>query len=156
MPLKESKCKELRFCFSSKNVEFDPVIINDKEIEVVSQVNLPGLTITNDLKWNSHIRNVCKKVSTRIYFLRQLKRAKVLQKELLLFYITFIRPLIDYACEALHDSLPQYLSDELERLQKRACRIILPEYRYYDALEEFGVTTLAKRRQNKLVNFSKL
>ena len=107
-----------------------------------------GLTITNNLKWNSHVKNICKKVSTGLYFLRQLKRAKVPPKDLLLFYITCIRPVVEYACEVFHDSLPKYLSDELEKLQKRACRIILPEHRYNDALEQLGLVSLAARRQN--------
>jgi hypothetical protein len=61
MQLKESKCKELRICFSTTKIDFDPIIINDKEIEVVPQAKLLGLTITNDLKWNSHVKNICKK-----------------------------------------------------------------------------------------------
>ena len=32
------------------------------------------------IKWNSHINNISKKVSTRLYFLRQLERAKVPSK----------------------------------------------------------------------------
>ena len=147
MQLKESKCKELRICFSTTKIDFDPIIINDKEIEVVPQAKLLSLTVTNDLEWNSHVKNICKKVSTRLYFLRQLKRAKVSPKDLVLFYITCIRPVVKYVCEVFHDSLPKYLSDELEKLQKRACRIILPEHRYNDALEQLGYVTLAVRRQ---------
>ena len=73
MQLEEFKGKKLRFCFLSKKVEVDLVIIIDKDIEVVSQINLLDLTITNYLKWNLHIRNICKKVSTCLYFLQQLK-----------------------------------------------------------------------------------
>ena len=125
MHLKESKCKELRISFSTTNVEFEPIIINNKEIEVVPSATLLGLSISNDFKWNTHVENVCKKFSSRLYFLRQLKRAKLpLSKDLLLFYVTCIRP--EYVCVVFHDSLPKYLSDDLEKLQKRACRIILP------------------------------
>ena len=56
-------------------------------------------------------------VVARLYFLRQLKRAKVPSNNLLLFYVTCIRPVTEYACQVFHDSLPQYLSDELEKLQ---------------------------------------
>ena len=55
MQLKESKCKT-------------PFVINDKEIEVVPQAKLMGLTIANNLKWNSYVKDVCKKVSNRLYF----------------------------------------------------------------------------------------
>ncbi len=53
--------------------------------------------------------------------------------DLILFYSTCIRPVIEYACQAFHDSLPKYLSDELERLQKRAFRIIFPDQHYKEA-----------------------
>ena len=39
-------------------------------------------------KWNEHVDNVIKKVSRRIYFLIQLKRAKVPPKDLSLSYVT--------------------------------------------------------------------
>ncbi|XP_028414252.1 uncharacterized protein LOC114537310 [Dendronephthya gigantea] len=118
MQLKESKCKELRISFSNVKREFDAIIINDKNIEVVQCEKLLGLTISDNLKWNKHIETVCKKISTRLYFLRQLKRAKLPSKDLLLFYVTCIRPVAEYACEVFHDSLTKYLSDDLERLQR--------------------------------------
>jgi hypothetical protein len=82
-----------------------------------------------------------------------LKRANVPSNDLLLFYVTCTRPVIDYAWEVFHDSLPAYLSDDLERLQKRACKIILPDYRYNEAMDQLGLVTLAARGQfltNKL------
>ena len=39
-------------------------------------------------------------------------------------YTACIRPVLEYACPVFHHSLPQYLSNEMERLQKRALRII--------------------------------
>ena len=148
MQLKESKCKELRINFSSGESSFDPIIINNKDIEVAHSVKLLGLTITDNLKWNNHIESVCKKISTRLYFLRQLKRAKLPPKDLLLFYVTCIRPVAEYACEVFHDSLPKYLSDDLERLQRRACKIILPEHGYEDSLNVLNIPQLTDRRQN--------
>jgi hypothetical protein len=50
MQLKLSKCKELRICFSTTKIDSDPILINDKEIEVVPEAKLLGFTITNDLK----------------------------------------------------------------------------------------------------------
>ena len=50
-------------------------------------------------------------------------------------------------------SLPNYLSDDLEQLQKRAMRIIYPELRYAEALEKAGLQTLVKRRQETTERF---
>ena len=57
--------------------------------------------------------------TARIYFLRQLKRKNIPSKELLTFYTTCVRPVAEYACPVFHNGLPQYLSNDLERLQKR-------------------------------------
>ena len=68
MQLKESKCKELHINFSTGESSFNPIIINNKDIEVVHRVKLLGLTITDNLKRNNHIESVCKKISTRLFF----------------------------------------------------------------------------------------
>ena len=91
---------------------------------------------------------ICKKVAARLYFLRQLKRAKVPANDLLSFYTTCIRPVAEYACPVFHTTLPQYLSDQLERLQKRALRIISTnDLSYKQALEVFNIPTLYDRRE---------
>ena len=117
-------------------------------IEVVPSAKLLGVIISNDLKWNVHVEMICKKVAARLYFLRQLKRAKVPANDLLCFYTTCIRPVAEYACPVFHTALPQYLSDQLERLQKRALRIISTnDLSYRQALEVFNIPTLYDRRE---------
>ena len=66
------------------------------------------------------------KAAKRLYFLVQLKRARVPQKDLCLFYITCVHSVIDCAAPIFHHALPAYLSQELERGQKRAMQIICP------------------------------
>ena len=44
-------------------------------------------------------------------------------------------------------SLPRYLSEDLERIQKCAMRIILPDYKYRDALKMANINTLYDRRE---------
>ena len=65
----------------------------------------------------------------------QAKRANADTKALSTVYITVIRPVLQYACQVWHFNIPEYLSDEIERVQKRALRIILPELCYADARE---------------------
>jgi hypothetical protein len=90
---------------------------------------------------------ICKKVASRLYFLRQLKRAKLPIPDLLLFYKIFIRPVAKPASPVYHNALPQYLSDVLERLPKRVLRILHPDLSYIQALEISGITSLRKRRE---------
>jgi hypothetical protein len=54
---------------------------------------------------------------------------------------------LEYACPVFHRSLQAYLSDDLERLQKRALRIIYPDRHYSRALEVSSISTLFERRE---------
>ena len=145
--LNETKCKELQTSFSRSVDPFEAVTINNKPIEVVTSAKLLGLTISNNLKWNAHIENVIKKGASRLYLLRQLKRAKGDPAQLLCFYTTCIRPMSEYACQVFHNGLPEYLSEELEKIQRRALRIIFPDLGYQEALKECNIATLHQRRQ---------
>ena len=78
--LNANKCKELGISFAKEQRVFDPVIIEGKEVELVTSTKLLGLTIANDLTWNNHVTEITKKASKRLYFLTQLKRAGVLNK----------------------------------------------------------------------------
>ena len=83
--LNPDKCKELRISFARNPVELDAVVIDRKEVEVVSNAKLLGLTISANLTWNVNIEEVVKKGSKRLYFLVQLKRAKSQPTDLILF-----------------------------------------------------------------------
>jgi hypothetical protein len=137
----------MRISFAKKAPDFAPVLINNKAIDVVANVKLLGLNITNDLKWNCHVSEIIRKVSTRLYFLKQLKRANVPTKELLTFYVTCIRPITEYGCPVFHNGLPKFVSNDLERLQKRAMSIIFPQVTYADALAASKLPTLYDRRR---------
>ena len=147
--------RPLQISFAKPAADFAPIVINGKAIEVVSTVKLLGLNSSSDLRWNCHVAEISKKVACRLYFLRQLKRANISAKDLLIFYLTCIRPVTEYACPVFHNALPAYLSAELEQLQKRAMRIIFPFVPYSDALHQANLETLSGRRQsitNKLFN----
>ena len=137
--LNETKCKELQIGFSRSADSFEAVTINNKPIEVVTIVNLLGLTISNNLKWNAHIEN-----ASRLYQLRKLKRAKGDPAQLVCFYTTCIRPVLEYVCQVFHNGLPKYLSEELEKIQRRALRII---FQVLATLKECNIAPLYQRRQ---------
>ena len=66
--------------------------------------------------------------------LRLLKRANADTKALSTVYITVIRPVLENACQVWHFNIPEYLSDDIKRVQKKI-RIKLPELCYTDARE---------------------
>ena len=122
--------------------------VNELPIEVVPSAKILGLRTSKDLKWNAPISDLVKKVSTRLYFLCQLKWARIHPSDLLTFYKTCVRPVMEYACPVFYDSLPIYLSEELEKLQRRAFRIIYPTLSYREALVEVDVVSFFDRRQD--------
>ena len=92
--LNENKGKEFRVDFSKSPGNPTPVLVHGKPLESIKEPKLLGLTISNNLKWNTHIESIIKKASKRIYFLKQLKRAKIPAKDMILFYSLTVIPLL--------------------------------------------------------------
>ena len=145
--LNVAKCKELRISFAKHSVDLDPILVNGEAINVARTVKLLGLNISSDLRWNCHVSEISWKFTSRLYFLRQLKRANIPTKDLLRFYITCVRPVAEYACPVFHNALQAYLSAELEKLQKRSMRIIFPFMPYKVALATAGLPSMYERRE---------
>ena len=116
-------------------------------IELVASAKILDLNVSSDLKWNSHIDSIIKKAQKRLYSLSQLKRSGLGTRGLVQFFCTFIRPVTEYTCPVFRDSLPAYISSELERVQKRAMRIIFPFCSYNESLVKSNVIKLSDRRR---------
>ena len=88
--------------------EFHPILVNGNQLEVFRSAKLLGVTITGDLSWDQHFNETVNKVSKRLYFLVQLKRAKLPCWDLVLFYVTCIRSILVYAATVFFYALPKY------------------------------------------------
>ena len=124
------KCKELVIDFKTHKHSFDPLYISSNSLTVVSSAKVLGLTISDDLSWNLHVSDIIRKANKRMYFLILLRRAGVPSSDTICFYCTCIRPLLEYCAPVFHHAIPKYLSDDLERIQKRALHIITPGNSY--------------------------
>jgi hypothetical protein len=110
-------------------------------------VEILGVTVQDDLKWNLHVDTSIKKAAKRLYFLVKLKRANVPVKQLTNFYVACVRTVLLYACQVFHHSLPEYLSINMERIQKRAMWIIHGyDTPYEQALAISRIPSLSQRR----------
>ena len=144
--LNPSKCKEFVVSFKRNQPNFPPISINGSQIERVEK-------LSRDLKWNDHVDKIVNKASKRIYLLKQLKRFGLDAGDLKCFYVASIRSILEYSCQVFHYGLPEYLSEVIERIQRRALHIIYPQLSYQDALDALGLQTLYSRRRalcNKL------
>ena len=96
---------------------------------------------------------ITSKAARRLYTLVLLKQAGVPQKDILEMYMSRIRPVIEYGCEAWHPGLTQYLERDIESIQKCAFNIIYKGVDYSEALEMSGIPSLKERRQNMCKKF---
>ena len=133
MKLNVTKCKEMVFDFRKKKRNFPLLQIDNIEVERFNSAEILGVMIQNNMNWWQHVTKI-KKARKRLYMLRLLKRANADTKALSTVYITVIRPVLENACQVWHFNIPEYLSDDIKRVQKKI-RIKLPELCYTDARE---------------------
>ena len=129
-----------KISFGRNEPEFEPICVNPQTLETINSVKLLGLNVSGDIKWNVQVSELVRKVSARLYFLRQLKKAHT--RQLILFYITCFCSIIEYGSPVFHCTLPSCLSEDLKRLQKCAMKIIYPDLSYAKVLELCGLLTL--------------
>ena len=146
MIINATKTKEQRIDFSKSRGPFTRLYIGNSPIKVVSQSKILGVIISDDLKWNQHVEYITGKASQQLHLLVLCRQAGIPSNEMLLMYTTKIRPVLEYACAAWHPGLTQYLTDDIEWVQIRAMRIIVPGLSYGDALVCSQLPTLKARR----------
>ena len=120
-------------------------------INRVTSFKLLGVHIDSNLSWSTHIDHVVKKATSRLYFLKQLKRAGVASDHLLHFYTTVIRPVLEYCAPLWHYALTKAQAEQLEAIQKRAIHIIFNFSRgmpYNVVLDTAELSSLSSRRSN--------
>ena len=71
-------------------------------------------------------------------------------------YTLFIRSVVEFSSVVWHSSISEEESNNIERVQKTALKIILNEgYEdYTSALDSSGLTTLRDRREKLSLNFA--
>ena len=65
----------------------DVLSFSNNIVEQVHLFKLLGVTIDDDLKWSTHVNTICSKASSRLHFLKVLKRCSLSTSDLLYFYI---------------------------------------------------------------------
>ena len=117
----------------------------------VCQLKLVLLGVINEnLKWKCHVNYITAKASKKLYALRLLKRASVQEQDMLKVFRSSCRPILEYTVQVWQD-IPDYLSDRIESVQKRAPKIIYPNSSYSQApgqtLSPANETSLSNRRE---------
>ena len=91
-------------------------------LENVGSIKSIGLTITNDLRWNTYVSNICTKANRTLGFLRRkLYACPPEVKEAA--YKGLVRPVLEYS-GSVWDPSGVGLQNELEKVQNRAARFV--------------------------------
>ncbi|KAI8502148.1 hypothetical protein Bbelb_197360 [Branchiostoma belcheri] len=157
MLLHPGKCKVLHVKFSRSAPIPPPLKINNRDLQQVEVMRILGVFLQSNLKWNAHVDYICTKSSQRLFFLRRLKHFHLDIEDLVSVYTTYIRPITEYATPVWHSGLTTSQSDRIERIQRRAVRIILgPDYsNYAEACSQLGLSTLHERREELTLKFAR-
>ena len=93
-------------------------------IEQVSKHRLLGVTVDEQLKWQTHINNICRTVSRNIFLLSKLSQI-VSQKSKLAFFFAHIMSHMNYVSNAWDGCACVHMK-QLYSLHKRAVKILMP------------------------------
>ena len=109
------------------NIFFSPYGWKPLETDIysslfVDNLKILGLIFDNKLKWKSHVNQIIKITSQRLYALRVLKNI-MKRDELKAIYTAIIRSIIDYG-SPVFVTISKDLKASLNRIQKRAHYII--------------------------------
>ena len=131
----------MQVCFKREVPAPPSLQIAGSELEVLSETTLLGLTVQSDLGWQIQIIQHGF-ASRRLYMLSSLRRFGVPADDLVSVYID------EYAAPVWQSNITVDQSKQLERIQKRVCRIILgSKYESYtETLSRPELQTLEDRR----------
>ena len=66
-------------------------------MQMVWSLSKSVVTFRHDFKWSNHIDNITAKAAKRLYLLRELRRVGVSCNDIVLFYYSAIRLVVEYS-----------------------------------------------------------
>ena len=125
MEFNPSKCQVIHIT-RSKNTIPTRYYLHNIELEATSSAKYLGVTISNDLTWNTHINNITKSANQTLGFLR--RNIKVHSEQLKsTAYKTLIRPQLEY-CSTVWSPYTEQGINQIEAVQRRAARWTKHDY----------------------------
>ena len=152
MTINHSKTVVMHVCTSSAAIPPPQLSVGPHPLQVVRSTKLLGVIVDDQLTWKQHVTTTVRSAAYKLYLLRRLRSLGTPTHELRGVYLTFILPKLMYASPAWSSSLTSTQQQQLESVQKRACRIILgPAYTTYDdALSTLSLPRLSARHREAL------
>ena len=137
----------------NQNVE-SYIRINNEKVVSGDELKICGFRFGSKPTVENQVVAIEAKFNARAWALRNLKRSGFNREELRDCYTSLVRPVFDYTAVVYDSLLTTEQSQRLERLQRRAIKIICGIHcSYMDGLERLGLTTLAERRRELVGKF---
>ena len=157
MLINQKKSKSMIFNFTQKYQFSTRLAIEGDVLETVTDTKLLGTVISNDLRWDKNTQSIVKKANRRMEILRRISPFGASKDEMKNIYILYVRSLLEQSCTVWNSGLTNENSEDLERVQKNALKIILQdEYKTYEnALIILDLEKLNERREHLCLQFAK-
>ena len=120
MVLNPDKTKLLICNFSTSN-QFQSLLSipgSSNKIELSFETKLLGYWLTSDVKPDRHVSHILKIAYSRLWAIARLKSANVSDDDILLFYTTKVRSVVEYAASVFSSLLTKQQSSDIERIHK--------------------------------------
>ena len=157
MKLNARTCHVMVVHFGKTHEPLVDLSLGNQTLDKVQSVKILGVLLQENLKWDAHVNGMVTRANKRIYMLRTLKPFRLPIEDLILVYTGYIRPIVEYAVPVWHSGLTKKQTAQIERIQKRALRIILGTqyFSYHHALQITKLQSLHERRRELCLRFAK-
>ncbi|KAK3530367.1 hypothetical protein QTP86_024404, partial [Hemibagrus guttatus] len=115
LELNTLKTVEMIVDFRRNTPALPPLTIMNSTVPTLESFRFLGTTISQDLKWDTHIDSIIKKAQQRLYFLRQLRKFNLPQELLTQFYSAVIESVL---CTSITVWFGSATKSDIRRLQK--------------------------------------
>ncbi|XP_076052830.1 uncharacterized protein LOC143032244 [Oratosquilla oratoria] len=156
--LKISPPKTKAICIGGKRPLANRLLLQGHEVEWVKAHMYLGVWIDSGLSFKTEVAYLRERALARINVMRSLatREAGATSKVLRTFYVSAIRPLLDYASVALA-GLPESQISKIDAVQNRALRVILgapPWTLVANMQQETGILPVSARISQRLAAFT--
>ena len=125
MRLNAEKTSVMIFNFTY-NYQFSTrLYLQDTLLNIVNETKLLGTWISSDLTWWKNTNYITRKAFQKIEIVRRLYEFNVSLPDLVLIYTLYVRSTLEFNCCVWHYNITNEETDDIERVQKVASRVIL-------------------------------
>ena len=89
-------------------------------LEVIYETRLLGVILTSNLSWSSHVTDICKRATQKLWVLIRFKSLGGTRDQLITVYQTRVRSTLEFAAPVFNSGLTKEHCREIEMVQKKS------------------------------------